>query len=116
MRWLIIALTLGAALLLPPDPSQWELGRYPQAHAQASGSEDIGVLKRQLSVLESRKAPWVALATLFGAFCALWAQNTRRNALLWFLFGAVIGPIAALVVLFKNRNVESRPLPPASTS
>jgi hypothetical protein len=39
---------------------------------------------------------------LFGAFCALWAQNTKRNAWLWFFVGLLFNVIAVFVVLFKN--------------
>jgi hypothetical protein len=42
------------------------------------------------------------VAILFGAFCALWAQNTKRNALLWFFFGAIFNVIAVAVLLYKN--------------
>jgi hypothetical protein len=39
---------------------------------------------------------------LFGAFCALWAQNTGRNAWLWFFMGLLFSVIAVLVLLSKN--------------
>ncbi|MDB6094042.1 MAG: hypothetical protein JWM32_1604 [Verrucomicrobia bacterium] len=43
-----------------------------------------------------------AIAFLFGAFCALWAQNTGRNAWLWFFTGFIFSIFAVLVVLIKN--------------
>ena len=42
------------------------------------------------------------VAFLFAIFVAHWAQNTRRNTLLWFLFGFVLPPVAGLVLLWKN--------------
>jgi len=39
---------------------------------------------------------------LFGAFSALWAQNTGRNAWLWFFLGLFFSVITVLVLLYKN--------------
>jgi hypothetical protein len=39
---------------------------------------------------------------LFSAFCALWAQNTGRNAWLWFFMGLLFSVITVLVLLSKN--------------
>jgi hypothetical protein len=39
---------------------------------------------------------------LFGAFCALWAQNTNRNARFWFFMGFCFSVITVLVLLSKN--------------
>jgi len=41
---------------------------------------------------------------VFGAFCALWAQNTGRNAWLWFFLGLLFSVISVLVLLYKNAN------------
>jgi uncharacterized membrane protein YfcA len=35
-------------------------------------------------------------------FCAYWAQSTRRNSLLWFLFGLLLSPVAVIALLVKN--------------
>ena len=43
-----------------------------------------------------------ALVLLFGAFCALWAQNTGRNAWLWFFLGVMFHVVAVAVLLYKN--------------
>ena len=50
----------------------------------------------------SSAASTVLVAFLFAIFVAHWAQNTRRNSLLWFLFGFVLPPVAGLVLLWKN--------------
>jgi hypothetical protein len=39
---------------------------------------------------------------LFGAFCALWAQNSGRSAWLWFFLGLLFSVITVLVLLSKN--------------
>jgi Na+/melibiose symporter-like transporter len=41
---------------------------------------------------------------LFGAFCALWAQNTGRNAWGWFFLGLFFNVITVIVLLYKNSN------------
>ncbi|MCH7796902.1 MAG: hypothetical protein IID28_00465 [Planctomycetes bacterium] len=41
---------------------------------------------------------------LFGAFCALWAQNTGRNAWLWFFIGVFFNFVTVLVLLSKNSS------------
>lgn len=45
-----------------------------------------------------------AVLFLFGAFCALWAQNTRRNPWLWFFLGMFFHVITVLFLLAKNSN------------
>ena len=45
---------------------------------------------------------------LFGAFCALWAQNTNRNAWLWFFLGLIFSVITVLVLLVKNAEDRKR--------
>ena len=43
---------------------------------------------------------------LFGAFCALWAQNTRRNPWLWFFMGLFFNVITVIVLLVKNADAN----------
>jgi hypothetical protein len=45
---------------------------------------------------------------LFGAFCALWAQTTGRNAWLWFFLGFFFNIITVLVLLAKNSKDRER--------
>jgi hypothetical protein len=45
---------------------------------------------------------------LFGAFCALWAQNTNRNAWAWFFLGLFFSVITVLVLLAKNSEDRKR--------
>lgn len=67
--------------------------------------EDKPNLETRVARLERKignHAATGATAMLFGAFCALWAQNTRRNAWLWFFMGTFFTVITALVLLYKN--------------
>lgn len=77
----------------------------------------VKVLKDRISVLSAKsKSNWPdhsevstgGIAILFGAFCALWAQNTRRNALLWFLCGVFFSVIAVLILLYKNSKTNRK--------
>lgn len=43
---------------------------------------------------------------LFGIFCAHWAQNTKRSALLWFFLGLLFAPITGLALLWKNQPLQ----------
>lgn len=45
-----------------------------------------------------------AVLFLFGAFCALWAQNTGRNPWLWFFLGLLFSVFTIFFVLTKNAN------------
>jgi len=67
--------------------------------------EDNPRLETRVARLESKVSDHAAkgaTAMLFGAFCALWAQNTRRNAWLWFFMGTFFTIITVLVLLYKN--------------
>ena len=44
----------------------------------------------------------------FGIFCAYWAQETDRNAFLWFFLGLLFGPITGLALLVLN-SAQSAP-------
>lgn len=39
---------------------------------------------------------------LFGLFCAYWAQETERSAILWFFLGLFFAPLTGLALLYKN--------------
>ena len=79
------------------------------AHAQVDATR-VQRLEDRVTHLERevKDAAGVGLVLfLFGTFCALWAQNTRRSAWLWFFFGLLTGPIAVLFLLAKNSHDES---------
>ena len=58
---------------------------------------------RQLDSLTEDARRWGGpVLVLFGAFCALWAQNTGRSAWAWFVLGLFFSIITVLVLLSKN--------------
>lgn len=70
-------------------------------------------LETRVSKLEGRLNDTTsgALVFLFGAFCALWAQNTNRNPWAWFFIGALFNVIAVLIVLGRNANDRATATP-----
>jgi hypothetical protein len=84
------------------------------ASAQEELQKRIDQLDKRVHELESKQRwPVVtnvhrdaggAVLFLFGAFCALWAQNTNRNPWLWFFLGLLFNVITVLVLLAKNSD------------
>jgi len=77
------------------------------AAAQALASDQLRDLNDRVHQLESRCVQTDAgdggiAAFLAGTFCALWAQNTRRDPWLWFFLGLFFNVITLLVLLSKN--------------
>jgi hypothetical protein len=68
----------------------------------SSDGQRIASLESRVSSLEGRQADAGIALWLFGAFCALWAQNTGRNPWLWFFLGLFFSVITVLVLLKKN--------------
>lgn len=75
-------------------------------------------LERRVSTLEKkiRQVGGQGLVLfLFGAVCALWAQNSGRSGWLWFFLGLFFSVITVLVLLAKNsgdidrRRMAARP-------
>lgn len=75
------------------------------AQSQAQGvtqlESRVTKLEHKLAKIGNDKGP---VLFLFGVFCALWAQNTGRNAWLWFFLGMLFSLIAVLFLLWKNAN------------
>jgi hypothetical protein len=83
------------------------LGVMSQRAAAQTETQSITNLKHRVSNVEqhtSDAASGGAIAFLFGAFCALWAQNTGRGPWLWFFLGLLFSVITVLVLLYKNSN------------
>ncbi len=85
-------------LALPPRPLA----------AQQSVQDRVATLERKVDDLGRRVASAGAVLFLFGAFCALWAQNTNRNPWLWFFFGGFFSVVAVIVLLVKNADDRRR--------
>ena len=94
-RMLVLALLLGVPLL-------------PGTAAARQGDEilqsRVDRLERKVDDLTHEKARTGAVAFLFGAFCALWAQNTGRNPWLWFVLGVFFNVVTVLFLLRKNAD------------
>lgn len=60
--------------------------------------------KQRQPVTEIHRDAGATVVFLCGAFCALWAQNTRRNPWLWFFLGLFFNVITVLVLLAKNSD------------
>ena len=85
-----------ACLALTNAHSQEQAGT---AGGTTSIEERISNLEQEVSDLED---VYAGVGFLMGIVCALWAQNTKRNAWVWFFFGLFLFPIAGLVMLAKN--------------
>ncbi len=71
----------------------------------------VSTLDSRMSRLESRvrtASTAGAVAFLFGAFCALWAQNSGRSGWLWFFLGFLFSVITVLFLLAKNSSDVDR--------
>ncbi len=77
------------------------------AFAQAEEPQRVSRLESRVSTLEQKikKVGNQGLVLiLFGAFCALWAQNSGRSGWLWFFLGLFFSFITVFVLLWKNSN------------
>ena len=95
-----------------------------QINAQVS-NEEFSELKGKVELLESQNfslrneinnqnnklqaevrsyAPSALVLFLFGAFCALWAQNTGRSAWTWFVLGFIFSVLTVIALLISNSN------------
>jgi len=75
--------------------------------AQQQDSSRIALLEQRVNDLDHKvqvSGGTGLILFLFGAFCALWAQNTGRNAWLWFFLGLAFNVITVLFLLTKNSN------------
>ena len=91
----------------------------PIVHSSTADDHDIRRLEVKIDHLETEieqikstasdaeaYIPFVLM--IFGAFSALWAQNTGRSALLWFFLGYCFSVITVLVILYKNPQSRHR--------
>jgi hypothetical protein len=86
-----------------------------QAFAQSEASR-INDLEQRVAGLERRPRSHEAAggaAFVAATLCALWAQQTGRNAWLWFFLGLFFNVITLLVLLYKNSRDKSGQLVPS---
>jgi hypothetical protein len=100
----MILLIFGAVLPMQAF-SQPDLGG-PKGGMGQQGSWAQSSLEQRVSNLEQKSTNHhedAGLAAFFcAAFCALWAQNTKRNPWLWFFLGLFFNIIVIFVLLYKN--------------
>lgn len=74
--------------------------------AQPDLAQRVDQLTSRVDRLASRldRGHVAGLTFLFAAFCALWAQNTKRSAWLWFVLGLLFNVLAVVVLLVKNSD------------
>jgi hypothetical protein len=76
-----------------------------RATAEESVDARIQALEKRIAHQESSvrdNSSDGATVFLYGVFCALWAQNTGRNAWLWFFLGVMFSVVTVLFLLAKN--------------
>ncbi len=71
----------------------------------------VSPLETRIEKLERSGRSVVGAAFVAGVVAALWAQNTRRNAWLWFFTGVIFAPITLLVLLYLNAQDRDRDPP-----
>ena len=72
-----------------------------------SEPQRVSQLEHRVSTLEQKirqVGDQGLVLILFGAFCALWAQNSGRSAWLWFFLGLLFSCITVFVLLWKNSD------------
>lgn len=62
----------------------------------------VGPAATSHSVEDDVNRSALLISFLFGAFCALWAQNSGRFTALWFFAGFFFNAVAILIVLYLN--------------
>ncbi len=72
------------------------------ASLRDSARGDLQADRSVLDVADGELAPMSIVIVLYASFCALWAQNKRRNAVLWFILGALFNVFTVLVLLYIN--------------
>ena len=103
VRGVALALLVAATSLA----MAWPLPARAAAESAVVGSE-VAQLDARVSALERQAVAWsdrgefAVLLFLFGAFCALWAQNTGRNPWIWFFLGAALNGATVLYLLWNN--------------
>ena len=79
----------------------------PAPPVPAQDNERVAALEHRVADLEqslAHKSSVAVVLFLYGAFCALWAQNTGRSAWLWFFLGLLFSVITVVVLLVKNSD------------
>jgi len=111
----VVALTLALALAPTLRAADPVAPAKDGAHGAATGiDERVANLESQVATLKQsvqQAGNGVVLGLfVFAVFCAVWAQNTNRSAVLWFVLGflPLINFFTAIVLLAKNSRDRKR--------
>ncbi len=99
-KQLLAALIIGLAIAAPVRGlAQSDAARLVELERRVTQAEQRAAQAEHRAADRS-----VAGVSVFvcAAFCALWAQQTGRNAWLWFFLGLFFTVITLLVLLYKN--------------
>lgn len=103
MRLIIILMVLVSPFILESTAHSSESEKVERLESRITQLEyRVSESEQKISKVEEFAQDLGPLLFLFGAFCALWAQNSRRNAWLWFFVGLFFHVFAVLVLLYKN--------------
>ena len=117
----LMVLFFACVLACGPALSQGEF-ESPETGQVRKLEKQVQELQTQIDALQAdaarnrnnyNTASGGAVAFLTGAFCALWAQNTRRNPWLWFFFGLFCSCVPLLILLYMNAT-DAKDAPPAA--
>lgn len=109
----LISVILPGLLLFASMTSLAAQQNLPAGYVQTT-DQKIASLQEEVRRLKSSNDAAAAggmVSFLFGAFCALWAQNSKRSAWLWFFLGLLFSVIAVIVLLVKNAGDRRPPNP-----
>ncbi len=101
------SLTSAQAATTTDDELEKRVTKVEKKVSALQDQQEISRLKSRVYTLEQKIAKvgdQGLVLILFGAVCALWAQNTGRNSWLWFFLGLFFSIITVLVLLWKNAD------------
>ena len=100
MRRLLLAILVAGSVLLVQPSSAW--------------SQPVDT--SQPIVTRTQATGGAAIAFLYASFCALWAMQTRRNPVGWFIVGFIFSVFAAAAVLYQAGQDRKKPAAGVSPS
>ena len=87
-----------------PDEGLLRYAPSPVTEAQESAQQLLSIERCTAADDHSARnaASFVVVSVFFGAFSALWAQKTGRNAFLWFTIGFALNLVAVFLILWLH--------------
>jgi len=89
----------------------WQPAQAPDTTQVEQLESEAKKLRAEVAELKDELSHKIAkgfVLFLFGGFCALWAQNSGRNAWGWFFLGLLFNIITVTVLLYKNAEDRLR--------